>query len=78
MYCKSAIVLFCKPTVTLWELCTNLTKQIYRNVYCAMVLVQLLMWQAGKEYVEKYCVVINVKSDVANVNDCKPSNFQNN
>ena len=32
----------------------------------------------GKEYVEIYCIVINVKSYVANVNDCKPSNFQDN
>jgi len=36
------------------------------------------MRENGKEYVEKYCIVINVKLDVANVNDCKPSNFQEN
>jgi len=61
MYCKSAKVSFCKPALTFWELGTVLTEEIYSNVYWAVVLVQLLMGEGGKECVEKCCIVMSVK-----------------
>jgi len=61
MYSKSANVNFCKPALTFWELCTVLTVEMYRNVYCVVVLVQLLMGEGGKERVEKCCMVLSVK-----------------
>jgi hypothetical protein len=47
-------------------------------MYYTVFLVQLLMTEAGKEPVEKYCIVLNVKLKDANMNDCKPLNFQDN
>ena len=61
MYCKSVNVSFCKPALTFWELRTVLTEEMYKNTYCAAVLVQLLMGEGGKERVEKCCVVLSVK-----------------
>jgi len=61
MYCKTANVSFCKPALTLWELRTSLTEEMYRDVYCVVVLVQLLMGEGGKERVEKCCIVLSVK-----------------
>jgi hypothetical protein len=61
MYCKSATVSFCKPALTLLELCTVLTEGMYKNVYCVVVLVQLLRGEGGKEHVEKCCMVLSVK-----------------
>jgi len=78
MYCKSEIVSFCKPTLTFWELCTNLTREIYRNMCYPLVLAQLLMREVGKGPVEKYYVVLNVECEDLNMNDCKPLNFQDN
>ena len=49
MYCKSTIVSFYKPTLLFWELLTILTKEMYKNMYCAVFLVQLLMGETGKE-----------------------------
>jgi hypothetical protein len=49
MYCKSAIVSFCKPTVTFWELCTNLTKEMYKNMDCTVILVHFLVREGGEE-----------------------------
>ena len=43
MYCRSATVSFCKPALTLWELCTILADEMYKNMYCVLVLAQLLM-----------------------------------
>ena len=57
----SANVSFCKPALTFWELCTILTEEMYKNMYCAVVLVQLLMGEGGKEHVEKCCIVLSVK-----------------
>jgi len=59
MYCKSTNVSFCKPALTLWELRTVLTVEMYRNVYCFVVLVQLLMGEGGKEHVVKCCIVLS-------------------
>jgi len=61
MYCKFANVSFCKPALTLWELRTICTKEMYRNMYCAVFLVQLLMGEDRKGPVVKYCIVLNVK-----------------
>ena len=61
MYCKFANVSFCKPALTLCELRTVRTEEIYRNMYCAVFLVQVLMGEDGKGPVEKYCIVLNVK-----------------
>jgi len=61
MYSKSAIVNFCKPALPFWELCTVLTVEMYRNVYCVVVLVELLMGECGKERFEKCCIVLSVK-----------------
>jgi hypothetical protein len=36
------------------------------------------MRKAGKEPVEKYYIVLNVKCEDANMNDCKPLKFQDN
>ena len=36
MYCQSAIVIFCKPTVTFWELSITFTKEMYKNMYCTV------------------------------------------
>ena len=47
--------------MTFWELRTVLTEEMYTNVYCAVVLVQLLMGEGGKERVEKCCIVLSVK-----------------
>ena len=47
MYCKSAHVSFCKPALTFWELRTVLTEEMYKNVYCAVVLV---LMEAGNEH----------------------------
>jgi hypothetical protein len=47
-------------------------------MYYSVFLVQLLMREAGMEPVEKYCIVPNVKLKDANINDCKPLNFQDN
>jgi hypothetical protein len=69
MYCKPANVGFCKTTVTFWELCTNFTKEMYINIYCTVFVVQLLMGEAGKEPVGTYYIVLNMKSDDANMND---------
>jgi hypothetical protein len=44
-----------------WELRTNLTKEMYKNMYCTVFLVQLVMREGGEEPVEKYCIVLNVK-----------------
>jgi hypothetical protein len=71
MYCKFAIVNFNKPTVTLWELRTNLTKEMYRNMCYLVVLVQLLMRRAVKDPVDKYYIVLDVKLEDAIMNDCK-------
>jgi len=78
MYCKSAVFSFWKPTVTFWELCTNLTKEIYKNRCHTLSFVQLQMREAGKEPVEKYYIVFIVKSEDANMNDCKHSKFKDN
>jgi len=48
MHCKSATVSFCKPTLTLSELSTVLADEMYKNMYCAVVLVRLLMGEDGK------------------------------
>ena len=61
MYCKFANVSFCKTALILWELCTILTEEMFRNMCCAVFLVQLLMGEDGKGHVEKYCIVLNVK-----------------
>ena len=61
MYCKSANVSFYKIALTFWELCTVLTKEIFKNMDCAVVLVQLLVGEGGKEHVEKCCIVLSVK-----------------
>ena len=70
MYCKSAIVSFWKPPLIFWE-CIKLC-----IVLC--FLVQVLMKEAAKEPVEKYCIAVNVKWKDANMNDCKCLNFQDN
>ena len=49
MYCKFANVSFWKPTVTFWELRTNLTQEMYKNIYCTVFFIQLLMREAEKE-----------------------------
>jgi len=49
MYCKFADVSFRKPTETFWELCTNLTQDMYKNIYCTVFFIQLLMREAEKE-----------------------------
>jgi len=71
MYCKSAVFIFWKPTLTFWELCTKLTKEMYKNMCHTLSFVQLLMREAGKEPVEKYYIVFIVKSEDAIMNDCK-------
>jgi hypothetical protein len=43
MYCQFAAVSFCKPTLTLCELVTALTKQMYNNMYCTVLCMQLVM-----------------------------------
>ena len=53
MYSKYANISFCKPVLTFWELHTVLTGEMYNNMYCAVVLVQLLMGVGGKEPAEK-------------------------
>jgi len=35
--------------VTFWELCTNLTQEMYKNIYCTVFFIQLLIREAGKE-----------------------------
>jgi len=35
--------------VTFWELRTNLTQEMYKNIYCTVFFIQLLMREAGKE-----------------------------
>jgi hypothetical protein len=45
-------------------------------MYYSVLLVQLLMREAGMEPVEKYCIVLNVKLKDANMNDYKSLNFQ--
>jgi len=52
-----------------------LTEEIYRNVYCAVIFLQLLMGEGGKERVEICCVVLSVKCEDANVNGFKTLNF---
>ena len=37
-----------KPTVTFWELRTNLIQEVYENIYCTVFFIQLLMREAGK------------------------------
>jgi hypothetical protein len=37
-------------------------------MYCTVFLVQLVMREDGKEHVEKYYVLLNVKSDEGNMN----------
>ena len=76
MYCKCANVSFCKPALTLWGLRTVCREEMYRNMYCAVFLVQLLMGEDGKGPAGKYCIVLNVKWWGANVNGCRPLNFQ--
>ena len=49
MYCTFANVSFCKPTVTFWGLRTNLTQEMYKNIYCTVFFIQLLMREAEKE-----------------------------
>jgi len=49
MYCKSAIVSFCKPTLPFWELIAILTEEMYKNMYCVVFLLQLLMGGGWKE-----------------------------
>ena len=71
MYCKSANVSFCKAALTFWDLHTVLTEELYRNVYCVVVLVELLLGEGGKECVEKCYIVLSVKCEGANVNCCK-------
>ena len=61
MYCKFANVGLCNPALTLWELRTVRTEEMYRNMYCAVFLVQLLMGEDGKGPVGKYCIVLKVK-----------------
>jgi len=61
MHSKSATVSFCKPARPLWELSTVLLEEMYKNMYCAVLYVQLLMGEDGKEPVEKCCIVLNVK-----------------
>jgi len=61
MHFESATVNFCKPALPLWELSTFLAEDMYKNVYCALVLLQLLMVELGKEPVEKCSIVLNVK-----------------
>jgi hypothetical protein len=48
MYCQFATVSFCKPTLTLWELLTALTKDMYKNMYCTVFCTQLVLWEGGK------------------------------
>ena len=48
MYCKFANVSLCKPALTLWELRTIRTEEMYRSMYCVVFLVQLLMGEDGK------------------------------
>jgi len=43
-----------------------------------VVLAQLLMREVGNDPVEKYYVLLNVECEDANMNDCKPLNFQDN
>jgi len=78
MYCKSANVNFCKPALPFWELRTVLTEEMYKNMYFAVHLVQLLMGENGKEPFEKCCIVLNVKCYDGNMNGCKPLSFQDN
>ena len=59
MFCKLAVVSFCKLTLTFFELRTTLTKDVYKNMYCTGSLVQLLMRGVGKEPVEKYFIVLH-------------------
>ena len=61
MYCRSTNVSFCNPALTYWELCSVLTEEMHSNVYCVVVLVQLLMGEGGKERVEKCCIVLSLK-----------------
>ena len=42
-------------------------------MYCTVFLVQLVMREGGKGPVEKYCMVLNVKSADANMNDLQAS-----
>jgi hypothetical protein len=49
MYCESATFSFWIPTLTFWGLHIVLTKEMYKNMYCAVFLVQLLMGEGGKE-----------------------------
>jgi hypothetical protein len=48
MYCQFVTVSFCKPTLTLWELLIALTKEMYKNMYCAVLFLMLIMWEGGK------------------------------
>jgi hypothetical protein len=41
-------VSFCKPTLTFWELLTAPTKEIYKNMYCTVLCIQLVMCKVGK------------------------------
>jgi len=47
VFCKSAVVSFCKSVPLFCELCTILTEEMYNNVYCAVVLV---LMEAGNEH----------------------------
>jgi len=47
MCCKSATVSFCKPSLPFWELRTVLTEEMYKDMYFAVDLVQLLMGKNG-------------------------------
>ena len=59
MYCKFANVSFWKPTVTFWELRTNLTQEMFKNIYCTVFFIQLLMREAGKKPDSE--ILLNVK-----------------
>jgi hypothetical protein len=47
MYCQFANVSFCKPKWTFCELLTALTKQMYNNMYCTLLCIQVVMWWGG-------------------------------
>ena len=60
MYCKSANVSFCKPALTLWELRTIRTEEMYRNMLCC-VFGTVTDGEDGRGPVGKYCIVLNMK-----------------
>jgi len=59
MYCKFANVSFWKPTVIFWGLRTILTQEMYKNIYCTVFFIQLLMREAGKKPDRE--ILLNVK-----------------